>query len=273
MTIDTTIYSSAYIQRRATWRPAYEVLADVFANRFGLGTIVDVGCAGGLLVESLRKRGYEAWGIDGAPASERLWPPDRRAYYLLADLTRVDGVDLPPTDFVCSLEVAEHLPAAAAAGYVALLVRHAPKRILFTAASIGQPGLGHVNCQFFSYWMGLFLAHGYALDVPRCCAVRADLRAMVDSVGRPMVPAWYTNNFLTFAPQAAIDAAAAGTGGAAVDAVHLELAKQEDLLRYLVQRTANVTELIAFLRRSLGEATELPEDDAHKLQPYVTNSL
>jgi hypothetical protein len=70
-------------------------------------------------------------------------------------------------DLVVSLEVAEHLDASAADGFVASLVRHGDV-VLFSAAIPFQGGHHHVNEQFADYWAERFAAHGYrALDFLR----------------------------------------------------------------------------------------------------------
>ncbi len=264
MAIDTTLYSLEYIQRREEWRAAYTLIARVFAEAIGIGSILDVGCAGGLLVEALRDLGFEAWGLDGAPASESLWPRHTRRYYQLADLTRPDDIELPATDVVCSLEVAEHLPEEHAGTYVQLLAKHRPRYILFTAAPIGQRGTGHVNCQLFSYWIGLFAGCGYQLDVPTTCYVRNEFRAGCDRE-RVDVPKHYINNFLAFglpplAPR--LD----HPRDLSLDIVRHELSAQRELLDFLVQRSANVIEFIALLRRTTGESTELSAEDIARLR-------
>jgi len=63
-------------------------------------------------------------------------------------------------DLVQSLEVAEHLPGAAADAFVASLVGHGDV-ILFSAAVPNQGGEHHVNEQLPEYWRRKFAAHGY----------------------------------------------------------------------------------------------------------------
>jgi hypothetical protein len=70
-------------------------------------------------------------------------------------------------DLVISLEVAEHLPADCAEGFVEDLTRHGDA-VLFSAAIPGQGGWHHVNEQPASFWADLFARHNYScLDVVR----------------------------------------------------------------------------------------------------------
>ena len=88
-------------------------------------------------------------------------------------------------DLALSLEVAEHLPAASAAGFVESLVRLAPV-VLFAAAIPGQGGVMHVNEQWPGYWAALFNEHGYvAID-----AIRPQIWDMDE------VQWWYAQNVL-----------------------------------------------------------------------------
>lgn len=63
-------------------------------------------------------------------------------------------------DLVQSLEVAEHLPASAAEGFVDTLARHGDI-ILFSAAVPHQGGEHHVNEQWPAWWQAKFAARGY----------------------------------------------------------------------------------------------------------------
>ena len=58
--------------------------------------------------------------------------------------------------------MAEHLPEAAAAGFVETLTRHG-ELVLFSAAPPGQGGEHHVNEQPYAYWRALFARRGYRL--------------------------------------------------------------------------------------------------------------
>lgn len=66
-------------------------------------------------------------------------------------------------DVAICLEVGEHLAEEDAGVLIANLVSHADS-IYFSAACPGQPGDGHVNCQWPNYWQQLFNAEGYVCD-------------------------------------------------------------------------------------------------------------
>jgi hypothetical protein len=68
--------------------------------------------------------------------------------------------DLGTFDLAISFEVAEHLPANRAAGFIADLCSLAPV-VAFSAAIPGQGGTGHINEQWPAYWCDLFAGCGY----------------------------------------------------------------------------------------------------------------
>jgi hypothetical protein len=187
-------YSTGYLTRRAVWADAYEAIADTLGARFGGGSVVDVGCAAGHLVEALRRRGFAAYGVDGAPEAPSLWPPAHRASYAHLDLTAPDA-RLPATDGVLCLEVAEHLPEAAAVPFVALLVAHRPAWVVLTSAPPGAaPDPTHLNEQPYGYWRDRFAERGYALDAALTCSLRVPLRR------HGGMPFWYVRNLFAYRP-------------------------------------------------------------------------
>ena len=151
-----------------------------------VSSVLDVGCAYGTWLK--------AWGEGGA-----------------ADLVGIDGpwvdvnhLQIPATSFVSrnleesidlqrrfdlvqSLEVAEHLPAACAATFIASLVAHSDA-VLFSAAPPGQGGEGHVNEQPYEYWRRLFANRGFvAIDCLRPLLAQD-----------PSISPWYRYNTLLY---------------------------------------------------------------------------
>src|SRR6476660_8383941 len=51
-------------ERNETWSRFFGQVADAIVRELRPRTVLDVGCAMGFLVEELRIRGVEAWGID-----------------------------------------------------------------------------------------------------------------------------------------------------------------------------------------------------------------
>jgi hypothetical protein len=243
--------------RDGSLRSARRVLAILrtLLGAQGVASVVDVGCGEGSWLAAAREAfaPSDLLGIDGAhvleAASLRI-PHDRFAPH---DLAAAPGT-LPPAaalrrwDLCMSLEVAEHLPAAAADAFVGSLCGLAPL-ILFSAAVPRQGGTLHVNEQWPGYWVERFAARGFApID-----AIRPRVW------GDAEVKYWYQQNVLLFADRdaaarPALRALAEETAARGVPAlVHPELflreAEAADALRrrWLV-RGANL------LRRVAGRA-------------------
>ena len=163
---------------------------DVVLKRYPATSILDVGCGLGTWLKVARQRGIDdVLGLEGAWAK-----PDAG----IAPFVRTTELERPfdlgrRFDLAMSLEVGEHLSAAAAEGFVASIVRHAPV-VLFSASVPGQGGHHHVNERFLSYWRQMFEAHGYQpLDV---------VRGVIWN--DPGVLWWLRQNVVMFATQEAI---------------------------------------------------------------------
>lgn len=57
-------YDEIGYEKKEKWFPFFEMIADRIVKCFEPKTVLDVGCAYGYLVEALRNRGVEAYGID-----------------------------------------------------------------------------------------------------------------------------------------------------------------------------------------------------------------
>ena len=150
-------------------------------------SVVDVGCGNGSWLKAFGEAGVPTLlGLDGdwVGLDQLVIPRENfRRWSLERELPADARFDL-----AVSLEVAEHLPAAAADRFVAGLVRLAPV-VLFSAAVPGQGGPHHVNEQWPAYWAERFAAQGAAcLDLLRW-------RLWHD----PAVTWWYKQNILLFA--------------------------------------------------------------------------
>ena len=130
-------------------------------------SVVDVGCGEGPWLATFARHGVgRKLGIDGDYVRrDRLRFPVSE--FQARDLSQQPFALPDRFALAVSLEVAEHLPAAAAAGLVESLVRLAPC-VLFSAAVPFQGGTHHVNLQWQDYWARLFAVHDYvAVDAIR----------------------------------------------------------------------------------------------------------
>jgi 2-polyprenyl-3-methyl-5-hydroxy-6-metoxy-1,4-benzoquinol methylase len=123
------------------------------------GSLLDVGAGTRTWMGAAHGAGVsDIWGIDGveAPFSEALVAGSK---FQLRDLS--EPFDLNRMfDCVICLEVAEHLEESSANTLIASLCRHG-NLIFFSAATPGQGGQNHANCQWPAYWQSLFNAQGF----------------------------------------------------------------------------------------------------------------
>jgi SAM-dependent methyltransferase len=153
--------------------------------------VIDVGCGIGNWLAAFEKNGVADFvGVDGAYvnrtqlriAAERFIPVD-----LTQPLKMERRFDLA----IC-LEVAEHLPAAAA-GIIVRSLAGLADIVVFSAAIPNQGGVNHLNEQWPGYWADLFAAEG--MDCYDC--IRAVLWENKN------VEWWYAQNMLMFCRESA----------------------------------------------------------------------
>lgn len=125
-------------------------------------SLLDVGCGTGTWLQAALDLGInDLCGIDGIelPDNRFLVP---KSFFRKTDL--IGEWDLGRRfELAICLEVAEHLPAHSAELLVKSLTSHADT-ILFSAASPGQKGQGHINCQWPDYWQALFNKYQFQCD-------------------------------------------------------------------------------------------------------------
>ncbi|MGG3810904.1 methyltransferase domain-containing protein [Methylorubrum rhodesianum] len=136
-----------------TWTPR---LWNYLVHRFGIQTVLDVGCGEGHSVLFFHRMGLRSHGIDGLTANvERAITP-----IALHDL--LSGPYKMPVDLVWSCEVAEHIIPEKVDNYIDSLTNG--RVVAMTHALPEQGGHHHVNCQPKEYWIELMSSRGYILS-------------------------------------------------------------------------------------------------------------
>jgi len=129
-------------------------------------SVVDIGCGTSAWIKAATDifsiDPASALGVDGEytrPLHENL--PYRFLYRNLADVVQISN----SFELAMSLEMAEHLPLTRASSFVDELCRMSTVG-LFSAASPGQGGTGHVNEQSADYWRHEFARNGFEMFDP-----------------------------------------------------------------------------------------------------------
>ena len=154
-------------------------------------SVVDVGCGTGNFLYCFKKEGVtDILGLDGPWVNkEMLFKHISPEEFLEADFEKEIRLE-KKFDLVVSLEVAEHLSASAADGFVKNLV-NAGKMIVFSAAIPFQGGQNHLNEQWLTYWEEKFLTHEY-----ECHDVLRPIFWDNDNI-----PYYYKQNMVLFCPK------------------------------------------------------------------------
>lgn len=137
-------------------RVAARIIAD-----FNPRTVLDAGCAWGLLVERLRARGVEAYGIDLSEFAIQKVHPDIRDYCFVGSITE----PFPQRyDLIISIEVLEHMPPADSERAIENLCKHSDN-IMISSTPFDYKEATHLNVQAPDYWARQFARHRFFRDL------------------------------------------------------------------------------------------------------------
>jgi SAM-dependent methyltransferase len=148
-------------QRNEEWLHFFGMVADRIVSDIRPGLVLDAGCALGFLVETLRTRGVEAWGVDiSEHAILNVYEPIR-------PFCRVGSISeaFPQRyDLIVSIEVLEHMQRADAEQAIANFCRHTDD-VLFSSTPFDYKEATHFNVQSPEAWAEAFARHGFYRDV------------------------------------------------------------------------------------------------------------
>lgn len=148
-------------QRDEVWFAVFNRWAEHLVRDIRPTTVLDAGCAWGFLVETLRERQVQAWGIDVSEYAIGQVHERVRAY------CRVGSITEPferRYDLITCIEVLEHLPQADSERALANLCAHTDD-ILFSSSPDDHETTSHFNVQPPEYWIAQFAQHGFFHDL------------------------------------------------------------------------------------------------------------
>lgn len=147
--------------RDPEWMNFFEQIADRIQSSIGPASVLDAGCAWGLLVEALRRRDVDAFGVDVSEFAVQKAHPDVRRFCWVGSLAE----PLPGAyDLVVCIEVLEHMPAEQAEQAIGNLCRLS-RDILFSSTPFDYKEATHFNVRPPEYWAEAFARQGYFRDV------------------------------------------------------------------------------------------------------------
>lgn len=148
-------------ERNERWLGFFSGIAEQIVARLQPRRVLDAGCAKGFLVEALRDRGVDAWGIDISPYAVSQVRPDMQPYCRVASLTE----PIQETyDLVTCIEVLEHMPPEEARPAIENLTR-ATAAVLFSSTPSDFSEPTHLNVQPPLHWLKLFSEFGFWPDL------------------------------------------------------------------------------------------------------------
>jgi len=124
-------------------------------------TVLDAGCAIGLLVEALRQRGVDATGIDLSSYAIGKVDESVRAYCRHGSIAD----EFPARyDLIVSIEVLEHMPPRQGEAAIANFCAHTDD-VLFSSSPLDYKEPTHINVHPPEHWASEFARHGFYRDV------------------------------------------------------------------------------------------------------------
>jgi SAM-dependent methyltransferase len=128
------------------------------AEKYAPASVLDIGCGVGAYLHLFQLLGAtRILGLDGIPAGATALADDA---YQMHDLAQPCEFSTK-FDLVVCVEVAEHLDARHADILLDNITRHAGQVIVFSAAELGQPGHGHINCAPIEQWLEMLAVRGW----------------------------------------------------------------------------------------------------------------
>jgi SAM-dependent methyltransferase len=149
-----------YTRNNPHWLRFFGRVADEIVRLIHPQTVLDVGCAKGFLVESLRDRGVEAYGFDVSEYAIREIRPDISQYCWVGSAT--GGIN-KNYDLITCIEVCEHLSESDALNAIRQMISHTDT-ILFSSTPSDFTEATHVNVRPIIDWLRAFAQFSFAPD-------------------------------------------------------------------------------------------------------------
>ena len=147
--------------RTDEWLRVFSAIADRIVNDIRPRRVLDAGCAIGLLVEPLRARGVDAYGVDLSTFAIANLHESVRAFCWRGSVADELTADY---DLIVCIEVLEHMPRGDGEAAIENFCRHTDD-VLFSSSALDYREATHVNVQPPEYWAEQFAQRGFFRDV------------------------------------------------------------------------------------------------------------
>ena len=147
--------------RNPDWLRFFGGIADRIVADMAPRRVLDAGCAMGILVEALRERGVDAYGIDLSAYAIEQVHDSTKAFCRLGSIAEDFEGDY---SLIVSIEVVEHMPAREAEAAIANMCAHTTD-VLFSSSPHDFREPTHVNVHPPEHWAEEFARHGFFRDV------------------------------------------------------------------------------------------------------------
>jgi hypothetical protein len=148
-------------ERSEHWLGFFGKIADHIVRELRPKTVLDAGCAWGFLVEALRERGVEAFGVDISEHAISCVHESVRPYCRVGSLT--EPIDRT-FDLITCIEVIEHMSSAD--GRVALdNMCTATDRLLLSSSPYDYGEPTHLNVQAPEQWSALLANNNFVREL------------------------------------------------------------------------------------------------------------
>lgn len=136
-------------------------VADKIVEKYNPKKVLDAGCAMGYLVEALRDRGVEAYGIDISEYAISKVREDIKPFCVVGNLSEPLPKSIPEFyDLIVTIEVIEHIYEAEGLKAISNLCNYS-NSILFSSSPDDIEEITHVNVQQREYWAKQFAKHNF----------------------------------------------------------------------------------------------------------------
>jgi glycosyltransferase involved in cell wall biosynthesis/SAM-dependent methyltransferase len=148
-------------ERSEHWLSFFDKIAERIVQDINPISVLDAGCAWGFLVEALRNRGVEAFGIDISDYAIS------KVHSSIKEYCKVGSIDQPfdrKYDLIINIEVLEHMKTENALLAIQNFCK-STDRVLFSSTPFDFKEATHVNVQVPEYWSREFSRHGFYRDL------------------------------------------------------------------------------------------------------------